>query len=154
MYFFHYPRIMAGYSGGTGCTILIWVDNDTWRLEGLEGSARFNQAKELLEDAGVLLSARWNLELSYVESGNVLYGFLSCPRFTIGSATIIRALGTLAGAIQFHRGAASDTAEGLIRYVQCKQKYEVPDQVSGDTSGETETGPTSTGSWGTKRQRR
>lgn len=127
---------MASYTGGSGCTILVWVNDDSWRLKEVPLPERDNKRKELLEDAIVLLTGRWNMDSSITELNGVLYGHLVCPRFTIGVQTIIRALGDLSDSIFVHRGSSSDSAVALIKYIECKRKYAVPDVVSEGTSGE------------------
>ncbi|QMI57836.1 hypothetical protein [Chestnut teal chaphamaparvovirus 3] len=155
LYIFRFSSTMSGTFGQNGCTILLWADDASWRLEGMEGTARDDKKKEFVDDAVLLLSIRWNLEPHIVESKGVLYGFLVCPRFNIGSQTIKRALGALHDSIEFHRGSGTDTATNLIRYIECKKKYQVPDIVSEGSSGDQEMGQTSGGFWQqTKRQKK
>lgn len=141
---------MAGNYSSTGCTILLWVADDSWRLEGLDEDSRDAKAKELLEDAVILLSGRWSMDSSYLESNGKLYAHLVCPRFTIGPATIIRALGNLGGTVHVHRGGPADSAKQLVRYIECKRKYEVPDVVSGDSSGDVDQGSSYQNYWAKK----
>nr|QMI57873.1 hypothetical protein [Chestnut teal chaphamaparvovirus] len=127
---------MATGFGGQGCTFLIWVKPDSWRLEGMDSNQRDEAIKGLLEDAVCLLTGRWSIEATFLESKGITYGFLVCPRFAIGIPTAIRALGTLGDHIAIHRGGATSSGKELIRYIECKRQYEVPDVVSEGTSGD------------------
>lgn len=126
---------MAGFGASSGFTLLAWVNSDTWRLEGLDEDQRADKTKELLQDCITLFCGRWGMEGTLVEDGRDLYAFFSCPRFVVSSATLLRALGTLGEAIQFHRGAASDNHRLLIEYRKCLRKYDVADKVTEDFTG-------------------
>lgn len=127
---------MASFGGSTGFTLLIWIDDDTWRLEGLVGQQRDDKKRELLQDAITLLCGRWGMEGTFMETGGNSYAFFTCSRFVISTATLTRALGNLAGAVKFHRGSPTDKPELLIAYKECLAKYEVPEKVSEGSFGE------------------
>nr|QMI57948.1 hypothetical protein [Wood duck chaphamaparvovirus] len=139
---------MAGFGASTGFTLLVWVDPESWRFEGLDEEQRLAKKAELLQDACTLLCGRWGMESSIMEHSGESYAFFSCPRFVVSSATLLRALGTLASCIKFHRGSPTDKPELLIAYRQCLLKYAVPDRVSEDSFGK-EFGESQSGhTWG------
>nr|QMI57954.1 hypothetical protein [Wood duck chaphamaparvovirus] len=139
---------MATGFGGSGCTLLVWIDNESWRLENMDSNQKEDKKKELLEDAIILLSGRWNMESTIMESNGIVYGFLVCPRFVVGIPTVIRALGDLGGHVHIHRGGPTDSGKQLIRYVECKKRYNVPDVVSEGSSGDVDQTSGYQSSWG------
>nr|QMI57840.1 hypothetical protein [Chestnut teal chaphamaparvovirus] len=144
---------MAGsFSGGTGCSLLLWVDSESTGIQQMEGDQPSNKIKEMLQDACCLLGVRWSIEFSYHQHGGMLYAFGSQPRYTIGLPTVIRALGDLGDSIKVHRGGPFDTAEQLIRYQECRAKYHVPEVVHEDISGGDSQGSHSQQQWPKKRR--
>lgn len=130
---------MAGsFSGANGCSLLVWVDTETLSDSSttMEGGESHSETKPMLEDAVCLLGTRWGIDFTYMEHGGVLYAFGTQPRYPIGIATISRALGDLAAHIKVHRGGPHDTALQLIKYQECRRKYNVPETVHEDTYGE------------------
>lgn len=139
---------MASFGGSTGFSLLLWTDPESWRFVGLDEEQRMDKEKTFIEDAITLLSGRWGMEGTVMEDSGHLYGFLTCPRFVVSTATILRALGSLADTIKFHRGSSTDRGEALIRYKKCLDKYEVPEKVSSDTFGGDFGDQGSSSSWG------
>ncbi|UOH27041.1 nonstructural protein 3 [Galliform chaphamaparvovirus 8] len=127
---------MASFGNTNGFTLLVWVDPDSWRLQNLSDEQRNAKIREMVEDATVLLCGRWGMESTIMEVGENTYAFFCCTRFVVGTPTIIRALGSLADSIKFHRGGPTDKPELLIKYKECLQKYQVPEKVSNDYSSE------------------
>lgn len=101
----------------------------------MEGDQLDDKKKELLQDACCLLGVRWGIDFSYHTHGGMLYAFGVQPRFTIGMPTIYRALGDLQHDIRIHRGGPHELAENLIRYQECRRKYNVPETVHEEGSG-------------------
>lgn len=139
---------MAGIGGASGFTLLVWIDSDSWRLEGLEEEQRLARKTELLGDVVTLLCGRWGMEASTLEDSGEPYAFFVCPRFVVSTATISRALGDLAPHVKFHRGAATDKAQLLIEYKKCLAKWNVPDRVSEGSFGEESGASQYTSTWG------
>lgn len=138
---------MAFGTSGSGCSFLVWIDQDSWRLEGLAADQRNSRIQELLEDVVCLLTGRWSMDSTIVESKGVLYAHLVCARYPVGSATFIRALGDLGAHVKIHRGALGDSPQQMIKYIECKQKYNVPDVVSEGFSGDAGQETVSQSSW-------
>lgn len=93
------------------------------------------------------------MEASIVEDSGTPYAFFTCPRFVVGNATLLRALGTLQEAVKFHRGGSTDNYQLLINYKKCLAKYDVPERVSEDFSGG-ESGASQSGlAWGSQAKR-
>lgn len=128
---------MAGSFGGSGgCSLLVWVDSSTLGEEQMEGDQSHNKEDELLQDAVCLLGTRWGIEFSMHSHGGVSYAFGVQSRYTIGVQTALRALGDLSMHVRVHRGGQHDTAMQLIRYQECRRKYNVPETVHEGTYGE------------------
>ncbi|QRK03684.1 nonstructural protein 3 [Duck-associated chapparvovirus 1] len=138
---------MAGFGGSSGFTLLVWCDRDSWRFEGMDSQQRHDTEKELLADVITLLCGRWGMEGSIVEDSGDTFAFFVCPRFVISTATLTRALGTLAGTMKFHRGSATDNWKLLVEYRKCLLKYDVPDKVSEGSFGEGFEGSQSGHAW-------
>lgn len=144
---------MAGFGSSTGFTLLVWINPDTWRLEGLDVEQRVDKTREMLQDVITLYGGRWGMEGTLVEDGGDLYAFFVCSRFVVSQATLLRALGTLSEAVKMHRGGPTDNHRLLIEYRKCLLKYDVQDKVTEDYSGEGYAASQSGQSWGTQAKR-
>lgn len=130
-----------------GFTILLWADPKSPRLDGLEADAYAKEERQLVEDAVCLLGCRWSIEFSYTLDKGVLYAFGICNRFNIGLPTISRALGLLGAHIVFQKAGVHETADQLIRFKQCKDRWQVPEVVTEGSYGEGQSEPPSGPSW-------
>lgn len=144
---------MAGaFSGTSGCSLLVWVDTETLGGEPMENSELDDKAKGMLEDAVCLLGTRWGIEFSYHLHGGVSYAFGVQPRYTIGVQTALRALGDLAVHVKVHKGGPHDTVAQLVRYQECKRKYNVPETVHEGGYGEESRDSASLQQWPRKKR--
>lgn len=130
-----------------GFTILLWADTTSPRLQGLEATDYEREEKALVQDAVCLLGCRWGLEFSYTSESGVLYAFGICNRFNIGLSTITRALGLLSSHIVFQKAGVHETAEQLIRFKLCKERWQVPEVVTEGSYGEGQQEQASGPSW-------
>lgn len=131
----------TNWSGPTGFTLLLW---------SVDKPEDYTDEKDVLLDAIALLSGRWGLEFDFIERENRLYASTTCSRFSIGIATIEKALGDLhPNYISFHKGPLTSTVDALIRFQRCKEKWNVADVLSAD-SDDTR-GPNTTSFWKRKK---
>ncbi|UOH27065.1 nonstructural protein 3 [Galliform chaphamaparvovirus 13] len=91
--------------------------------------------RDLLRDASVLLSVRWNMEVIVSVYNDDVYAYGVNTRFNVGQRTIENALGDLTEHVDFLRSAAGHSLEDLVAFVQCKAKWRVPEQVTESSSG-------------------
>nr|USH59380.1 hypothetical non-structural protein [Chaphamaparvovirus carnivoran1] len=111
-----------GWSGPSGFTLLLW---------SVDTPPEYSEKKDILLDAISLLSGRWGLEFEFVTKNNELYAYATCSRFSVAERTVERALGDLFPAyIIFHKGPVTATVDSLVRFQQCKQKWNVADVLS------------------------
>lgn len=134
--FYAYSLQMAAFGSANGFSLLLWVDYASPLWTSTQTAERADLEKQLLQDAVCLLGTRWNMDFQFHETNGILYAFGVCPRFTVGVQTIARALGDLSMHVKFNRGTGTDVAASLIRYKECKEKYNVPDVVSEGSSGQ------------------
>lgn len=126
---------MTAFSSN-GFTLLLWINPRSPAVDGLDDQQQAPIIEELLGDAVCLLSCRWGIDFSFTTVAGTRYAYGICNKFTIGVPTLTRALGTLTEHVEFKRGSVNDTAEGLIRYKRCLEKWKVPDVVTDSGSGD------------------
>lgn len=126
-------------TGPQGFSVLLSTTGHTY---GGGGAVEATQEEllELMQDAVVLLSHRWNMEFEIRQIEGQVYAWGKQSRFTVGESTIQRALGDLylQELITFQRGAPDTSFDSALRYQRCKRKWNVPDVVSlnlDDTGG-------------------
>lgn len=136
----------------SGFAVLIWVNPDSPLLKDVSAETRERLAKQLLADAACLCGVRWNIDFNIMQLHGESYAYGCCTRFTVGDRTLRNALGDLTLHVDFLRASASATAEELVHYRQCREKWKVPEQVSDSTTGWDEPGQGAT-STGAKRKR-
>lgn len=126
-------------TGPQGFSILL---NTTGLGYGGKSRATTEEQHELIQDAVVLLSHRWNIEFELKEIEGTWFAWGRQTRFTVGEGTIQRALGDLFSQelVTFQRGSSDTSFDSALRYQKCKRKWNVPDVVSlnyEDTGGTT-----------------
>lgn len=119
-----------------GFTILFWMKDDSVLLQDLHAEATRKQLKqEVMSDVKILIGTRWSMDMQTIETTQgepLTYGINT--RFMIGDKTIKNALGDLTDHVDFFRGNVNSTPEELMRYLQCKRKWNVPEVVTESTS--------------------
>ncbi|UOH27033.1 nonstructural protein 3 [Galliform chaphamaparvovirus 6] len=134
----------------TGFTILLWVKSASPLLQTSAPNQQHAQSmreeieRTLLSDACCLLSVRWQMECSVKQAGDNLYAFGYNNRFNVSQQTVINALGTLSAHLDFIRSGATVTFEDLARFRECKEKWQVPEDVTTSTYGLEQSGPPET----------
>lgn len=118
-----------------GFSVLAWVKPDSPLIRDVSDDAKARIEQQLLQDFTCLLGCRWNMDVHITSIDDVKYAFGINPRITASERTISNAIGTLSNHVQFLRGTANSTAEELARYKICKEKWNVPDEVSSSTYG-------------------
>lgn len=137
----------------TGFTILAWVKPTSSIIQGLPQQELQDLSQALLQDFQILLSIRWNMEISLHQSPNgVWYAYGHNPRITIGKQTVANAIGELTEHIDFIRGSVHNSMEDLIRFKEAKEKWQVQENQS-DTSVGTQEQEQAGTSWSHKRKR-
>lgn len=131
------------WQGPSGFSVLLQTTNKPY-----EGG----EPKDLILDAICLLQHRWQIEFEMREIEGIYYAWGKQKRFTAGEITIQKALGDLyiEDLITFQRGSPDDSFDSAIRFLQCKRKWNVPDQVS--LSSE-DTGGTAAPAWHAKKKK-
>ncbi|UOH27053.1 nonstructural protein 3 [Galliform chaphamaparvovirus 11] len=134
----------------TGFTILLWVKPDSPLL----GNTAPNQQhalnvreeieRSLLSDACCLLSVRWQMECSVKQTEGTLYAFGYNNRFNVSQQTVLNALGKLSQHLDFIRSGSTTTFEDLSRYRECREKWNVPEDVTTSSYGLEQSGPPET----------
>lgn len=121
---------------GQGFSLIIWAKKDGRLIENLE-HAQSTEAmiKEMLEDARVLISCRWNMNMDIIQVGGTWYCYGVNTKFHVGKGTIKAALGELTEHVDFIRGNSHSTLEELVRYKECKQRWKVEDPAAESSSG-------------------
>lgn len=89
----------------------------------------------LLSDAMVLIGIRWSMDMQKLTNNGNQYAFGLNQRFTVSNATIRNALGELTEHVDFLRGTVQNTADDLIRFKECRDRWNVPEIVSEGSSG-------------------
>lgn len=97
--------------------------------------ARKELTRNLLTDAQTLISVRWTMECTLHEEDTEIYLYGYNGRFMVGLQTLKNALGNLADHIEIIRSSPTHNAQELIRYKECRDKWQVPTQVSDSSSG-------------------
>lgn len=119
-----------------GFSVIAWVRTDSRLLQGLQDESAIQRiSRQLLADFNTLLGCRWNMEFSIVTIGNCMYAYGSNNRFTVSERTIRTAIGTLNDHVDILRGTHMNTAEELVNYKLCKEKWQVPETVTESSSG-------------------
>lgn len=118
-----------------GFSVLAWVKPDSSLLHGLTEDTQKEMIAELLKDFQCLLGCRWNMDIHITCIEGVQYAFGINNRITASEKTITNAIGLLAEHVAFLRGTASNSAEELARFKECKRKWKVPDEVSTTSYG-------------------
>nr|WOX03045.1 nonstructural protein 3 [Psittaciform chaphamaparvovirus 5] len=120
----------------SGFSLLIWVKPDCSLINELHEHERAHDIrKTLLQDACTLIGCRWSMDMTIITLNDELYAYGLNTRFTVATQTIKNALGDLLEHVELLRGTAHSTAEELASYKRCKERWNVPDQVSDTTSG-------------------
>lgn len=138
--------------GSNGFTVLAWVNPDSPMIDGLGRDACLEMKKALLEDFKVLIGTRWTMDVVLIHKDYEVFAFGHNPRITVGEGTIRNALGELQEHVHFSKGTASNSADDLIAFKQCKDKWKVPEVVTTSTTGWPESQQAST-SFSLKRKR-
>lgn len=120
---------------GNGFSILLWVKQSCALTEGVSEEAAERVSRSLLQDACTLISMRWTMDVTIQEIQGGLYAFGSNTRITAGERTIRNALGDLSQHLGILRGTSHSSAEDLVRYKTCKEKWKVPENVTESSSG-------------------
>lgn len=108
--------------------------------------------RQLLLDFGILIGCRWSLDCSISSINGTSYSYAVCTRFTVSERTLRNALGDLTEHIEILRGTCHNTADDLVNYKLCKEKWRVPDAVTDTSYGWEQQGQEQT-SRATKRNR-
>lgn len=137
----------------SGFSVLAWVKPECDLLKDVQDErAREQIEMQLLNDFRVLLSVRWNMEVTVQDIKGTRYAYGSNPRITVSERTLKAAIGDLADHIIFIRSIASVDAEALAEYSSCRKKWKVPESVTDSYSGWDYKEPAET-SQGAKRKR-
>lgn len=118
-----------------GFSVLAWVKPDSPLVCNVSEEARQRIEQQLLLDFNCLLGCRWNMDMHLTTIDDVRYAFGLNTRITASERTISNAIGTLTNHVAFLRGTANNTAEELARYKSCKEKWNVPEEVSSSSYG-------------------
>lgn len=125
-----------------GFSLLMWVDEDSSFVTEIHTGnqehtleKRLQVKQQLLSDACCLIQVRWNMDMTIHMVHGECYGYGNNSRFTVGQNTIRNALGDLGNHVKFLRSAPGLTLEELTNYKTCKEKWNVPDQVTESSSG-------------------
>lgn len=122
-----------------GFTVLAWGRPDSSLLtRGSSEISEENKARlerQLLLDFCCLLGIRWNMDVTIHMIEGCQYAFGKNVRFGVSDRTLRNALGTLFNHVDFIRGSPENTAEDLARFKVCKEKWNVPDQITESASG-------------------
>lgn len=117
----------GSWSGPSGFTILLWCHDIP---------EEYTEKREVLLDAIALLSGRWGLEFDIKECEGELYACATCTRFSVAERTVEKALGDIHPAyISFHKGPVTASLDSLIKFQQCKTRWNVADVLSSDADG-------------------
>lgn len=119
----------------TGFSVLAWVKDNSSLLTGVSEEAAERIKKQLLRDFCCLLNCRWNMDVTIKEYMGRDYAFGTNPRITASERTIGNAIGTLTNHVAFIRSTSTTDFENLAEYRICKEKWQVPDQVSDGSYG-------------------
>lgn len=122
-----------------GFSLLLWVRESSPLLapETLpdDDSDLVGIERGILDDCCVLLGMRWNVEFTISNHGGKLYAFGSTTRFTVSNPTVCRGLGDLSAHVEFIRGSPAHTLSELVRYKECRDKWNVPEILSESSTG-------------------
>lgn len=124
-------------SFSNGFTVLAWVkpQGPMFKNKDLSDENILSIQKQLLLDFCTLISVRWNMEVTLHHINGIPYAYGKNSRFVVSDRTINNAIGGLINHVEFLKGSTEHTLEDLERYKQCKEKWNVPDQVTESTSG-------------------
>lgn len=125
-------------SFSNGFTVLAWVKPNASilkRQSDQNEETLLALQKQLLLDFCTLIGVRWNMEVTLHNIGGIPYAFGKNNRFMVSDRTIANAIGGLINHLEFLKGSTENTVEDLERYKSCKEKWNVPDQVTESTSG-------------------
>lgn len=121
-----------------GFSVLCWVEPTSSLLANLNAKSKTEMEQKLLEDVCTLWGMRWNMDIRIECIDDKYFAYGSNGRFMVGERTLTKALGDLADHVQFMKGGPNTTSKELANYKLCRDKWNVPVQVS-DTIGGWET---------------
>lgn len=126
----------------SGFTILAYVKPTSSLIDELHENERSKEViRTLLEDCISLISIRWNMDMQIIVVRETMYAFGVNPRFTVSNQTIRNALGDLAEHVDFLRGTLQNTADELVKYKECRERWNVPEMVSESSYGSGDAAP-------------
>lgn len=121
---------------GGGFSVLAWVKPSSTVLVGVEDpDSRQRLQKQLLNDFAVLVGTRWSMDVTVMHIDGQLYAYGNNTRITVGKSTLSNAIGDLCDHVEFLRSSSHSTADELVNYKQCKDRWKVPETVTDSTTG-------------------
>nr|WDQ28110.1 nonstructural protein 3 [Bird parvovirus] len=127
-----------GMAYTNGFSVLAWVKDNTPLIPQnttLNEDAQYAIKRQLLLDFCCLLNMRWNMDCSIHTIEDTMFAFGKNNRFGVSDRTLKNAIGDLTIHIDFIRGSPDTAAEDLANYKRCKEKWNVPDQISESSFG-------------------
>lgn len=103
-------------------------------LENLHGQAKQAMIRALLDDVAILMSGRWQLDVTISEHHGTMYAYTNCTKFNVSHSTMQKALGNLCDHVEFQKGPCNAPIEQNVNYRLCKLKWQVQDTVTEPTS--------------------
>lgn len=121
--------------GQQGFSFVAWVKPDSTVIEGLSTCTATELIKSLLSDVQTLIGVRWNIDVIVFENDQTWYAYGNTNRFNISTETLKRALGSLTAHVEIYKGSVHHTADQLINYKRCLDKWDVPEILRDTTTG-------------------
>lgn len=91
--------------------------------------------KELTGDCACLVGGRWGGRTSVLTLPSGSYVFFATTGFAPSLNTCLKAIGELSVYFGVVRGSPDSTAETLVKYLECRKKWSVPEDLSLESSG-------------------
>lgn len=96
--------------------------------------------KDLTSDCAILVGGRWGGRVSNISVPSGDYVFFATTGFAPSVGTCIKALGDLGIYFGVVRGNPDASAESLVKYLECRRRWNVPEDLS-STGSDGTSGP-------------